>query len=393
MKESNAGEPLELTRTQLPVFSPLTAQAVWAGAGWSSPSGLLERILAHTGATAALLADSGTSALRAAIATAALRRPGRPVALPGYGCFDLITAARGAGVRILLYDVDPATLQPDRGSLSIVLAEEPSAVVFVHHYGVPVRITDWADDVHRAGALVIEDAAQGVGARVDGLAVGTAGDVGILSFGRGKGITAGGGGALLFGTRSPLRSSLKELVGPPSPWSAIFVAKLAAQWLLGRPSLYGVPSRLPFLGLGETRYRSPEPVRAMTPQMARVLAITLSLAAGETAARQRNADAIISRLSANAAARVPALSPGAEAGWLRLPFRAEGASAGDRLGCVRGYPISLRNLPECRVVLEGNPRTPGADNLAKALWTVPVHSQLTDRDVAHTVRWMESSAG
>ena len=40
---------------------------------------------------------------------------GAAVALPAFGCFDLATAAVGADVPVLFYDLEPTTLQPDLG--------------------------------------------------------------------------------------------------------------------------------------------------------------------------------------------------------------------------------------------------------------------------------------
>ena len=44
-----------------------------------------------------------------------------------------------------------------------------------------------------------EDAAQEAGATLHGRRLGSFGDLSVLSFGRGKGVTGGGGGALLYG--------------------------------------------------------------------------------------------------------------------------------------------------------------------------------------------------
>ena len=74
-----------------------------------------------------------------------------------------------------------------------------------------------------------------------------------MSFGRGKGVTGGRGGALLVNPgwrggsdESPLLPGIRGVMEVPA---------LKAQWLLARPWLYRIPASLPFLGLGDTVYR------------------------------------------------------------------------------------------------------------------------------------------
>ena len=71
-------------------------------------------------ARAVVLTDSGTSALVLALRAAV--PSGGTVGFPAYGCVDLVAAALFAGVRIRLYDIDPATLSPDLDSVRRVVA-------------------------------------------------------------------------------------------------------------------------------------------------------------------------------------------------------------------------------------------------------------------------------
>src|SRR6185436_12116325 len=72
-----------------------------------------------------------------------------------------------------------------------------SAVVVAPLFGYPVDFPAVQSIADAAGVLVIEDAAQGAGATLNGVRVGALGTVSILSFARGKGTTGGSGGALL----------------------------------------------------------------------------------------------------------------------------------------------------------------------------------------------------
>jgi dTDP-4-amino-4,6-dideoxygalactose transaminase len=340
------------------------------------------------GAADVLLTDSGTGALTLAIQGCLAERPGAAVALPAYGCYDLATAADGALAPVVLYDLEPETLAPDPASLGRALERGVSAVVLVHLYGVPADPDPVCAAAERAGAWLIEDAAQGAGASLRGRPLGSFGDLAVLSFGRGKGNTAGRGGALLArdatsasvmggarGTATATLRGLKEYV------------QLKAQWLLGRPSLYAVPAAFPFLQLGETIYHAPSPTRVMSDVAARTLAVTLTLGEREGAVRRAHAARLLERRGAGlTAVRMPA---GAEPGYLRLPFlaapaaRAAAESAEARaLGIMPGYPRPLSDLEGFaeRVVNRGDD-FPGARRLAEELITFPVHSRLSERDL------------
>ncbi|HEX6062963.1 MAG TPA: DegT/DnrJ/EryC1/StrS family aminotransferase, partial [Longimicrobiales bacterium] len=127
-------------RRQLPVHSPTTYRSLLAGllgaAGLDSRDRVRSLVKDHWLARDVVLTDSGTTALTLAIK--AVVPAGGVVALPAWGCYDLATAAVGAGARVVLYDVEPATLTPDLASLQRALAYGARAVVVAHFYGVPV---------------------------------------------------------------------------------------------------------------------------------------------------------------------------------------------------------------------------------------------------------------
>ena len=249
----------------------------------------MQRRLAERFAGAAVLrTDSGTSALRLALHALGVARTG-PVALPAYCCYDIATAADGAGVPVLLYDLDPLTLGPSLPSLAAALEAGAQAVVAVHLYGVPADLGEICRLAEQHRALVVEDAAQGAGMTWEGRPAGATGSLGVLSFGRGKGCTGGGGGALLANDAAGERAlavARHELARASGGGDRLAAA--AAQWLLARPSLYGIPASLPFLGLGETMYREPTPPSAPPAATAGILAATWEAAERENRIRRRN---------------------------------------------------------------------------------------------------------
>lgn len=383
-----------------PVHSPVPARAFAAGlralvtGGTALRDRMAARVARRYGARRVLFTDSGTSALTLALSGAASVRDDARVALPGFGCYDLITAARGAGVEPVLYDLDPRTLSPDPSSLRRAMGSGVAAVVAAHLYGVPVDLDEITEFADGAGALMVEDAAQGVGASYRARPLGSFGSVAALSFGRGKGLSGGGGGALLAhdATGEAVLEAAGEL-SPPS-WGARELAVAAAQWALARPSVYGVPAALPFLGLGETVYRPPRPARGIAPACLAVLEESWAASLREADNRRRRAGRLLRRVRETAALSAVTSPPQGAPGYLRLPVaaRREAArarlSAPDarRLGVMPAYPKPLDRLEAFREVLSEaengtTPRSlPGSEALAESLFTLPVHSRMSRGD-------------
>ena len=380
-----------------PVHSPLALGDVVAGAG--AVLGLGRRdpsqaIAAELRARELLLLDSGTSALTLAMRGALESRKDAAVALPAFCCYDLATAADGANAPVVLYDVDPATLGPDPASLRRALGENAAAVVVVHLFGIPVDMSLIAAEARAAGAVVIEDAAQGAGGALGERPLGSLGSVSVLSFGRGKGVTGGGGGALLGldETGAGIVARVRNVAAAASGGVAEGV-KLSAQWALGRPSLYGIPASLPFLELGETIYHPPHPATRMSALAARVVAETWSRRAKEADHRRSIAGELLAAAPASFG-RITA-PRASRPGYLRLPLLATDAARAAaatpearRLGIMPSYPKSLADLPGFGRWRNTSEPLAGARTLAARLITLPTHGQLSSTDVARLVDWL-----
>ncbi len=376
-----------------PVRSPLNPAALtagvrsaWLGGGADAREFVREALQRGYSPRALLLTDSGTSALTFAL-KAVRARTQAPVALPGYSCFDVATAAVGAGVDIVLYDLDPHTLSPDLESLRRCFEAGARSVVVAHLYGVPADLAAVQEQAAKFGAIVIEDAAQGSGCEWRGKPAGAHGGLGILSFGRGKGVTGGRGGALLINDESlvDVASAQWDSVGHSGlpRGSAREVVLLLAQWMFGRPGLYGIPASMPFLGLGDTIYRPPGPIGELSAVAAGVLTETLSLVPAEVAIRRANAR----RLQGQVVARAQVVPPaGWLSGWLRFPVLRSSDAAGElprellAEGVTRGYPSVLADLEPVRARARKEPvELRGARSLVERLVTLPTYLSVPNR--------------
>lgn len=120
---------------------------------------------------------SGTDALELALRVLDIG-PGDEVIVPSLTAAATGAAVFRAGARLVLVDVDPATLVIDPECAAEAVGPRTRAVVPVHLYGraAPVRA------LGALGVPVVEDAAQAHGLRIDDAAAGTVGAVGCFSF-------------------------------------------------------------------------------------------------------------------------------------------------------------------------------------------------------------------
>lgn len=397
-----------MLRCQLPAYSPLSAgsighAAVHAfGPGMNGQAALTASLERDFQADRAVLFGSGTQALRMALRLAMRQVANAIVALPAFTCFDVASAAVGERARLTFYDIDPDTLAPDVISLERALRRGAGVAVITPLYGFPVDWDAIASVVDRHGAIAVEDAAQGGHGEWRGRVVGSLGRLSVLSFGRGKGWTGGGGGALLL--REPaawhrLEETLAAVVGtPPGSRAELrILGGLAAQWALGRPGWYAIPRNMPWLRLGETIYRDPVLPRPMTRATSACLAATRPVAAREAATRRRSAASVLDGIRATTAVRPIVAIPGAQPGYLRLPLRLPHGLGGfsqpqmaTRLGLARSYPSVLAGISQVRPWVHGVPaRSPGAAELVRTLWTVPTHSLLSAVERVGLIRQLQ----
>lgn len=387
-----------ILRRQPAVASPISPMAMARGtlaALRPIPSHLEQAralVARRYGATEAVVTDSGTSALVHALRLAV--PSGGIVGFPAYACVDLAAAARYAGVRVRLYDLDPATLSPDLQSVRALVQRGVSAIVVAHLFGYPADVPGVREIAAPAGVPVIEDAAQGTGGTIDGRRLGSMGDLAVLSFGRGKGLCAGGGGALLaFDDR--WSDAIAALPPMPSSRGWTNLAATAVQWALGRPSLYAFPSMLPWLRLGEMVYHPAHEPRGLPVAASTLLASALAMEDADVATRRRHAQAYdeIVRASGDLAGVMPIAS--GVAGCLRYPVRDADAArpVSGALGIVRPYPRTLAEQVELQPVLvPGEPAMCGATELRRTLVTLPTHRFVSDMDHRAIRHWLLGAA-
>ena len=156
----------------------------------------------YTGAAHAAALSSGTAALHLALILLGVS-PGDEVVCSSFTFSASANPVLYQGALPVFIDAEADTWNMDPVALETALSERqqtgklPKAVILVHLYGMPAKMTEIMDICGRYGVPVIEDAAEALGSSYHGRALGTFGVLGVLSFNGNKIITTSGGGALL----------------------------------------------------------------------------------------------------------------------------------------------------------------------------------------------------
>jgi perosamine synthetase len=155
----------------------------------------LERLLAEAcGVEHAVAVSSGTAALHLAVLALGLE-PGDEVLVPAYTFPATANVVALAGLRPVLVDVDPVTMDLDLERVAAAVGPRTRAVLAVHLFGRPL---DWEglEAAVPEHVVLLEDAAGALGARRQGRPCGSLGRMGCLSFHPRKIVTTGEGGGV-----------------------------------------------------------------------------------------------------------------------------------------------------------------------------------------------------
>lgn len=146
----------------------------------------------------AVALSAGTAALHMAVKLAGVKRGDKVF------CSDMTFDATvnpvvyEGGVPVFIdteydtWNMDPAALEK-----AFEMYPEVKVVVFAHLYGTPAKIDEIKAVCHKYGAIMIEDAAESLGATYKGKQTGTFGNYNAISFNGNKIITGSAGGMLL----------------------------------------------------------------------------------------------------------------------------------------------------------------------------------------------------
>ncbi len=148
--------------------------------------------------------NSGTSALHLGLLSLGIGI-GDEVIVPSFTFAATANSVALTGATPVFVDIDSLTYNIDPEKIIKAITSRTKAIQVVHLYGLPANMPRILEIAKKYNLLVIEDAAQAHLANIEGIPVGTFGDVAAFSFYPTKNMTSGEGGMLVCSSDASAR--------------------------------------------------------------------------------------------------------------------------------------------------------------------------------------------
>jgi len=155
--------------------------------------------------------SSGTTALHAALFGFGIG-PGDEVITVSHTFIGTTEPITHAGAKIVFVDIDPVTCTIDPGKIEQAITPHTKAIIPVHLYGQIADMEAVCDIARKHNLVVIEDAAQAIGAECNDRKAGQYGDAACYSFYPGKNLGAYGDGGMVVTNNEDAAKKIRMLV-------------------------------------------------------------------------------------------------------------------------------------------------------------------------------------
>jgi dTDP-4-amino-4,6-dideoxygalactose transaminase len=155
-----------------------------------------QEIAAYCGTEWAVGVASGTDAILLSLMAYGVERGDEVITTP-YTFFATAGSIARLGAVPVFVDIDPRTYNIDPGRIEAAVTDRTKAIIPVHLYGQCAEMDAVMQIAERRGFLVIEDAAQAIGAGYKGRRAGSIGHTGCFSFFPSKNLGGFGDGGIV----------------------------------------------------------------------------------------------------------------------------------------------------------------------------------------------------
>jgi dTDP-4-amino-4,6-dideoxygalactose transaminase len=315
-------------------------------------------IAQYSGCAHAVGVSSGSDALLACLMAENIG-PGDEVITTPYTFFATAGAIARVGATPVFVDIDPATYNLDASRIENKVTGRTKAIIPVHLYGQMADMDAVMRVSMKHGLVVIEDAAQAIGAERDGRRAGSIGQYGCFSFFPSKNLGAAGDGGMIVTSDAARAERLKTLRAHGSK-PKYHHKIIGGNFRLDAIQAAVVSAKLPHLD-------------------------------DWTAARQRNAKRYDSLFAASKTRiGLPTVVPGRHIFnqyVIRVPHRDQLQAALQKrgIGTEVYYPVPM-HLQECFAYLgQGAGAFPESERAANETLAIPVHPELTEEQARYVV--------
>jgi dTDP-4-amino-4,6-dideoxygalactose transaminase len=351
------------------------------------------------------------------LAIKAIVKPGQKIILSPYTIADVINMVICAGAKPVFADIDSKSCNIDPAEVEKLIDDNTCALMVTHLHGLSCQMESFTEICKSHNLLLIEDAAQSFGAKLNGRFVGSFGDAGIYSFGMYKNITAFFGGMVVTPHQEIYEKIYNEISLFPYTEAGSFLKKMtmglatgiatsspAFQLLIYHIFRFGhlhnikAINRFVETELDLSRKDSiPEKyLRRMTPMQARLLLLRLNKVERDNAIRIRYAEIYHEGLADLPKIALPPLRTDGSHIYTYYPIQFH-----DRASLIRWMmkhyrdvgKQHLKNCADLPAFKEYYRDCPKARKTAEETILLPTYPRYTEEEVQHNIKTIRAFFG
>jgi dTDP-4-amino-4,6-dideoxygalactose transaminase len=312
------------------------------------------------------------------------------VVIPAFTCYSVPAAVKKAGLKVRLCDTGNGSLDYDKVHLAKIINQHESKILCVlitHLFGCPADF-DGIKAIVGDTIPLVEDAAQAMGEEKNSKKLGTQGNAGFFSLGRGKALSTIDGGIVIT-NQDDIGYELIRLSKKLNRFTVSDKIKLAVKTifttLMQHPVVFWLPKSMPFLRLGQTIYEEDFPMCLMSSFQISLTHNWRKRLQRHQKARRENINFWQAVSLQNSFVMCKESKPG---NLVRLPVLVSSAEDRDKFcqtsnekgcGIMPTYPTAINYIPQISGEFAGQ-FFPNAQYLAEHLLTLPVHEYVRDLD-------------
>jgi dTDP-4-amino-4,6-dideoxygalactose transaminase len=309
---------------------------------------------------------SGTDALILALLALGISEGDEVITSP-FTFFATAGSIHRVGARPVFVDVDPQTYNIDPNKIEQAITSKTKAIMPVHLFGQCSDMESIMKIASNYNLNVIEDNAQGIGAKFNGKTAGTIGDIGTLSFFPSKNLGAMGDAGMCLTNNKQLADKMFQLrQHGENP-------QYYHRWV-------GLNSRLDTI-------------------QAAVLLVKLRSLQEWSEKRRQNAQYYYEHLNDTLSMQLPYIDERAESIFNQFTILADRRDElmhylrKHDIGCAIYYPVPL-HLQQCFSYLNHKKGDfPVSENLSDTVLSIPVYPELTTEQLAYVVKIIKKFYG
>jgi len=384
---------MKVHRTLPPTAAPLSIVDILNGfsgllVGKKYLKVLKKELQEYFGVKHVFLVSSGKAALTIILKAIKAIDSRREVIIPAYTCYSVPAAIIKAGLKVSLCDIRTDTYDFNYKELAKIINENTLCIIPSNLFGIPSDIDRINELCRNKNIYIIEDAAQAMGGIYKDKLIGTNGDVGFFSLGRGKNITCGSGGIIVTNSAhiaANINKYYSSIEYPNNLKELVEAFLLVLMTVFIRPTLYWFPAGLSFLELGETKYPNDIPIKKLSGIKAGLLHSWRKNLIKSNIVRKNNTKKYNKYISRKIPClRVPILMKNTES---REKLYSNSRKKG--LGLSKMYPASVNEILEIRSLFIGE-QYPIAKKVSERLLTLPTHQYLREKDIEDIIELLDS---